>query len=353
MRAILAVTDTKAVCLCVQPLKDGNYRIVAQAEQGFSPIRRNKPLSGFGIRAAVQHAVAAAQKQAGKRFAGVHVGVPGAFCQTAVTGEGKGEGADGGSPNDHLYGDKHYELIDQYPLHGGQNAMILARRDFTAEINAALDATRHRASGFYPQTRTLAAYLIPPIARESVAILLDIGYYHSDICIHNGDGQVFSVGLYLGGGHVTGDLAQIFDLEPALAEQLKRQFAFGIRMEKGTMDYVRMPDGRLKGFLHETVEEVIVARTEEICALIGDSLLHSGIDFTNRTRVYLAGEGVRGVPGTREFFASRLGYAIEAQPIALSDGTTRVEPHARALAEFVMHNLPDNAKKRPRLFGRF
>lgn len=348
MQAILTVTDTKAVCLCVTVLKDGHYRIEAQSEEAFSPIRRNKPVLGLGIRTAVQKAVALAQKQAGKRIEQVHTGVPGAFCQTLVLFEGHED--DEASLNGYLYGDQRYELIERYRLRGRQTVMILALRDYTAEMNAALKALHLKPGAFYAQTQALGIYLIPRSMREQVAILLDIGYYHSDICVFMGEGQVFSAGMFLGGGHITSDLTQILELEPSIAEQLKRQFAFGIRMDEGAMAYIRMPDGKLASFEHSLVEDVITARMDETCALIRETLEHSRVEFTDMTRVYLSGEGIRGMQGMREYFGSRLGFAVEALPLEINDGITRQDPIAIALCELVMRTAKAQTKKFPRPF---
>ena len=350
MQAILTVTDTKVVCLCVVMRKDGHYHIETQTEEVFSPIRRNKPVTGLGIRYAVQRALSRAQKQAGKRIDEVHVGVPGAFCQTVV--ENAFEQDEDGH-DEYLYGDQRYELIDKYDIRGHKTVMILSLRAYTNEITSALDAMHLCLRSLYVQTKILGLYLMPRSAQEQVAILLDMGYYHSDICVFTGEGQVYSASMYLGGAHVTADLSQILELEMPLAEKLKRQFAFGIRMEKDTMDYVRMPDGRLQSFSHELVENIITARVDEVCELIVQTLEHSTVAMNGQTRIFLLGEGIRGLAGIREYIGSRLGYATEGLPIAISDGTTQMEPLSISLLEHVMSNTADKQKRRLRFFGRF
>ncbi len=349
MQAILAVTDMKVICLYSSIQKDGHYSVDAYIEEGFMPIRRNRPVSGYGIRNAVERAMKKAHDAAGRRVAEVYVGVPGAFCQTLVFNEMQGEPEQGG-----LYGDQDYELIEKLTLRNRNTAMILGLRSYVAEIGAGLGAVHMRPKALYSQTQALGKYLIPRSARENVAILLDIGYYHSDICVFTGDGQIFSAGLFLGGGHVTSDLAQILEIEMPFAEQLKRQCAFGIRMEEGTMDYVRLPDGKLQPFSHAQVESIITARLEEICDLIRETLRASRIPFTDKTRIYLLGEGVRGIQGVRDFIGTKLGFSVEGLPIEITDGITRMEPVAISLLELLMEK-PANKSFRNRLqpFSRF
>ena len=349
MQAVLAVTDSKAICLYSSIQKDGHYAVDAYVEQSFQPIRRNRPVSSYGIRNAVERAMRKANETAGKRATEVHVGVPGAFSQTIVFNEMQGEPEQGG-----LYGDHDYELIEKQTLRNRDTAMILGLRTYVAEIEAGLGAVHMRPKALYSQTQALGKYLIPRSARENVAILLDIGYYHSDICVFTGDGQVFSAGMFLGGGHVSSDLSQILEIEMPFAEQLKRQYAFGIRMEEGTMDYVRLPDGKLQPFSHAQVESIILARMEEICDLLKETLRESGITLTEKTRIYLLGEGVRGIQGIRDFIGARLGFSVEGLPIEITDGITRMDPAAVSLLELLMEKPADKSfRSRLQLFGRF
>ncbi len=349
MQAFLAVTDTKAICLLASVQKDGHYAVEGYAEEYFIPIRKNRPVASYGIRNAVERVMGKTLKDVGKRVSEIHVGVPGAFCETVEFDQSQGEPENGG-----LYGDQNYELIEKYTLRNKNTVMILGRREYSAEITIGLGALHLKPFALYSQTQALGSYLIPRGVRENVAILLDIGYYHSDISVFTGDGQIFSAGMFLGGGHVASDLAQILELEQPLAEQLKRQYAFGIHMEEGTMDYVRMPDGRLQPFSHALVESIITVRMEEICDLIGQTLQDSGISFTDKSRVYLLGEGIRGIQGIREYMRSRLGLSIEGLPIEITDGITRMEPVAVSMMEYLMQKPAGKSKQnRLRPFVRF
>jgi len=349
MQAILTVTDTKVVCLCVSFTKDGQYHIEALVEEGFSPIRRNQPVSSYGIKNAVERVIAAAHKQAGQRITELHVGVPGAFCQTVLLRGGENEIEHGD-----LFGDQRYELIEKNQLRNSQTQMILGLRDYTLEVSAGLQTHRLKPKAMYAQTQVLGNYLIPRTMRERVAILLDIGYYHSDICVFTGEGQVFSAGMYLGGGHIRADLAQVLELDQPLADQLKRQFVFGLHMDAGTMDYVRMPDGKLRSYSHDMVEEIITARVDEICELIGQTLKECGIDFTDQTRVTLIGEGSRDIKGMREYIGAKLGYPVDGLPLDMTDGITRIEPVSLSLLEHILLGSVDKLRhKRLRLLNRF
>ena len=61
--------------------------------------------------------------------------------------------------------------------------------------------------------------------------MLDVGYYNIGISVFIGDALVYCETLYVGGYHIANDLAQVLKVPMEYAEQLKRQFSFGIEYD--------------------------------------------------------------------------------------------------------------------------
>lgn len=362
MIGTLTVTSSHVVCSCIHVRRDGSYSIFSEAQVAFPGIRKGRNVSGFGLQTAVAKAVEEAEEIAKGHIKELHVGVPGAFCEVQISSpapepDGFGEPA---PPESYEYMNEEFELIHRMPWphkglaqYGrGDTVSILARRDYIAEINRALDFLHMRPAAFYSQNFVEGLYIIPRSSREQVAILLNVGYYNSNICIFLGDVQIYSATLYLGGAHVASDLAYVLELDRSQAEQLTRQFAFGIQYEPDAQDYIRMADGKLCAFDHQEVEQIITSRMDEICALVGQAIEQSGFPITELTTAYLLGDGLRDLRGSREYLSAQIGIPVKGLPLAMNDGATRFETASLALLEFLLQKR-NTQPKQSRFFNRF
>lgn len=362
MIGTLTVTSSHVVCSSVDVRRDGSYCILSESQVAFPGIRKGRNVSGFGLQTAVAQAVGEAEEIAKGRIKELHVGVPGAFCEVQVSSslaqaDGYGEQT---VPQAHEYMNDTFELIHRMPWPNkglaqygrGDSISILARRDYIAEINRALDTLRMRPAAFYSQNLAEGLYIIPRSSREQVAILLNVGYYNSNICIFLGDVQIYGATLYLGGAHIASDLAYVLELDRSQAEQLTRQFAFGIHYESDAQDYIRMPDGKLSAFEHQEVEQIILSRMDEICALMGQAVEQSGFPITESTVAYLLGDGLRDLRGSREYISAQIGIPVKGLPLAINDGATRYETASLALLELLLQKRGAQTKQ-SRFFNRF
>ncbi len=364
MLAALVTTSTHVHCLCGELRKDGSYVVEGETSAAFSGLKRAKAVSSLGIKAAAVQAIERMEEHSGVRIDEVHVGVPGAYCETVLAShvpESAGEAGEQTPPSAFEYMDDQCELIHRVKVPGGLSqagrsdvASILARREFIAEMNGALAALRMRPVAYCAQNYLEGMFIIPHSARNQVAVLVNVGYYNTDVCVFMGDAQVFSATLYVGGAHVASDLSQVLEIEPAHARQLIRQFAFGIDVEPGALDYVRLEDGKLATYDHHMVQEVIMMRMEETCELIRQAVARSGVELTEKSKAYLCGEGFKDLRGSREYLAAVLQMPVEGLPLSMSDGTTRYETAALALLDYLAQQPEQKTKgNRLRRFGRF
>ena len=369
MQAAVVVTSSCAVCLCGEIRRDGSYAILSEATVPYPGLRRGRPVSSFGLQTAISEVIDIAQENTKGRIKQIYVGVPGAFCRLsinhpiAVSPNDAGEYA---PPEQHEYMSDEADLIHRLscPASGeakmGRRMMvsIMADKAYVAEINDALKHKGMRQTSLISQNYVEGLFLIPRVERDKVAVLLDIGYYNADVCVFHGDAQIYGETLYVGGAHVVSDLAQVLDIDRNYAEQLKKQFAFGIQYEPDAQDFVRLDSGKLRGFDHNMVDEIVRSRLDETCVLIRQALEDSGIAFSQAPRAYLTGDGLADVRGIREYLSSQIGFRFEALPLHMSDGATRYHTAALAMMEYIAHNDTEGPPRKSqginlgKIFGR-
>ena len=368
MIAVLSIDSRVITCLCGMAKKDGSYSVVAQATAPYTGIRKKRAISSYGFVNASSEAIEQAEEIAGKHIREIHVGVPGSFCEIDVSRPLPQSLEDAGEPalvDKALYMDNENELIHRIQMPrrpgGAQRGpdtviSILANRDYIKEMNAALAAKNARPASFISQNFAEGLFIIPQIARDNVAIMLNVGYYNIDVCVFQGDAQVFSGTLNVGGHHIVTDLAQVLEIDLKYAEQLKRQFAFGIRYDAGATDYVRMDNGKLLSLDHALVEKIIQARMDETGEFIRNAMEECGVAFTEKTKVFMTGDGLSDMRGAREYLGALIGWRIEALPIDMVDGTTRYSTTALSLFDYAMNRQVKPAEQaqtpKPNLFKK-
>ncbi|MBQ9989099.1 MAG: hypothetical protein IJP30_05115 [Clostridia bacterium] len=330
--------------------------VVSYAAVPYVGFRRGKIITSLGLRPAIAEAISQAEEIAGKRADSVVVGVPTLYTNTVpmLSADGGDDWLAPEDPENKSYQPIHYL---KYSVEGEDGpvpmmAAIMMEHAFEAEVETALRNIKLRSREFIAQSYATGMHYIPRLERQHVAILFNIGYYISDIAVFMGDAQVFSATMYVGGGHVISDLSKVLNIGTAQAEQLARQFGFGMNMREDAMDYARAEDGRLESFSHRWVDQIISARLEEICSLAKDALEVSDAPFSEENRLYLLGEGLKNIPGGKEFIASCMEIKSEGLPIAVRDGTTQYDPVSMAIFE-ILDRRTENKKQKKSLLGHF
>ncbi len=352
MDAVLVTTSSSIVCLAGHVRKDGTYVIAGQTSVPFSGIRKGKAVTSFGMSKGISDVVLKLEEQTGKRIKQLHVGVPASFCKVELISplaQHPNEAGEINPPASFEYMSDTHELIHriQVPNIGaahygrGQIASISADRTYISEVNNALDRLKMRAVSFHSQPLAEGLFVLPKPQRSAIAVLLDVGYYNIGISIFAGDALVYGETLYVGGFHVINDLCVVMDIPVEYAEQLKRQFSFGIAYEADAQDYVRSKEGKMVSFDHAKVADIIKARVEETAFLIGQGLDHAPLSFTDKSVAIMVGDGYEGIRGIREYLSAHVGLPVQGLPLSLADGSTHYE--TAALARFDALAVPTPA----------
>ena len=142
--------------------------------------------------------------------------------------------------------------------------------------------------------------------RDRTSILIDIGYLCTDVMVVEGDAIIFQKTLPVGGGHIAADIAEGLSIPMPSAEQIKRDYVYGISTI--TQSYaVSSGEGiKTETFTQEQVAAVLEPRVDEIAELIKDCITESGIKLGNWSTIYLTGGGLSLNRGGRDYLSSKL-----------------------------------------------
>ncbi|MGI5877178.1 MAG: cell division FtsA domain-containing protein [Christensenellales bacterium] len=156
-------------------------------------------------------------------------------------------------------------------------------------------------------TGRMVAESVPP---DHTVIVIDSGYFTSDLIVIRNGSVLHHENIELGGGHITSDLAVELGLSMYDAEFVKRRnpvgMATGAAPGRMAVDWsdrklsVRMDDARA----------VMERRIEELAGIVSRSLMRLGLEMGKLTDVFLTGGGVSLIRGARETISRELGVMV-------------------------------------------
>ncbi|HAT49713.1 MAG: cell division protein FtsA [Nitrospirae bacterium] len=122
---------------------------------------------------------------------------------------------------------------------------------------------------------------------------IDLGHGSTGVVVRKGDHFVHSARLPMGGRHITGDISQIFDLAPSMAERIKRSFGNpdAERLTPVTVEKKGTEAPLARHVLADPrLPQVIEARVEEILFEL-KKVIHPQLDDGSLSCIFLTGGG--------------------------------------------------------------
>jgi len=207
------------------------------------------------------------------------------------------------------------QTMEPIGLRGGMLScmvsFVVADVGFMGEISDRLQELGITVKGFLSSSLGEALMLVMPEERDSMAIMLDVGYLTSEIMAIKGDALVYHEVLSLGGGHITAELAYELELTMSMAEQIKRKYAFGAAFSGETID-VTDDDGRALRFTRQQVQGIIEPRVNELCEMVREIVAESDLKVPPKANVYLTGGGLAMMRGSREYMSAILNLPVKS-----------------------------------------
>ncbi len=154
-----------------------------------------------------------------------------------------------------------------------------------------------------------ALMLIPDQERVRPAVLIDVGYRQTDICVIEGSALTALSSIPMGGYQFASDLAFGLEVTQESAEQAKRRFVFSL--DYGDKTEILRTDTESKRVANSTIAYVIEARANELAELIREELERMNVNVEAKPVVYLSGGGLLMMRGSLEFLKKKLNLAIK------------------------------------------
>ena len=294
---------------------------------------------------AIQKSITEAETQSKRKIREINVGVPGEFTRVyAVETSVTIQGADPHVTPRHVEkifanADKQLSPVRGVVVHrspawfmvdGGKKTLepvglkgtelkalvsfVVADTFFLDDVMARLRDMNITVSGFFSSSTGEAMLYLLEEDRDRTAILIDIGYLCTDVMAVEGDAVIFQKTLPVGGGHIAADVAEGLSIPLESAEQIKREYVYGISTISQSYTVSGGEGVKTETFTQEQVAAVLEPRVDEIADMIQECINDSGIKLGSWSTIYLTGGGLILNKGGKDFLAGKLHRIIrEAQ----------------------------------------
>ena len=323
---------------------------------------------------AISASIQEAENQSHRRITEIHVGVPGEFCRVYVIESTlQLQGVDPHvTPADV---DRIFAIADEnlQPVRGiiihrspawftvddGKKTMepvgmkgstlktlvsfVVADEFFLNDINRRMQALGVEVAGFFSLPMGESLLFLPPEDRDRTAVLLDVGYLNTEIMAVEGDALVYHKVIPIGGAHITVDLTYGLEVPMAVAEQIKRNYIFG--MPGGDNIEAMLDNGRTESFERDAVARVLEPRVDEIAEEIRKNLDESGVRLGSWSNVYLTGGGLALMRGGREYLASQLERPVRAPSPKAAKLNSPIYSSSLGLMDLVFETIEQQTEK--------
>ncbi len=334
--AAIELGTSKVICAVGRKRSAGRFEVLGSGEAKYEGIKNGQWLNPSNVEDAVAKAVLFAEKRARKRIKEAFVGVPGTFCKV-VCQEGCVPVDTGQVTDMHIkmlmenaesdYDRSRYCVINSTPVYFaledgnyyidalgeittqlfGMVSMVFAKNEYIEDITQVMSSLNIKVNAFVPDVLAESMFLVPVAERDSSAVLLNIGYYDTNVTVVYGDAIVYNKTIHSGGMHIANDLALVLNMSTDMAEQIKKRYSFGLESSGAKLyDYAKQKSGKLERFAHSLVSEIIDARVEHLCMLICAALEQSPLPVARRPRVFLSGGGLSMIKGAKQMLQKHL-----------------------------------------------
>ncbi|HPF87382.1 MAG TPA: cell division FtsA domain-containing protein [Candidatus Limiplasma sp.] len=290
---------------------------------------------------AILQSVTEAESQARRKLKEINVGVPGEFTrvyvvETSVTIQGADPRV---SPKhvEKIFADADKQLspvrgvvVHRSPawfmVDGGKKTLepvgmkgselkalvsfVVADTFFLDDVMARLRDLNITVSGFFSSCTGEAMLYLLEEDRDRTAILIDIGYTCTDVMVVEGDAVIFQKSMPIGGGHIAADIAEGLKIPLASAEQIKREYVYGVSGKNQSYSVFMGEGVKHEAFTQEDVAAVLEPRVDEISDMIKTCIEESGIKTGNWSAIFLTGGGLALNRGGRDYLSGRLGKPV-------------------------------------------
>jgi cell division protein FtsA len=217
---------------------------------------------------------------------------------------------------------------------------MYVREDFVKAIEQVLVTLDIEISMSVSSQLCGALAIIPEKERVRPAILIDVGYTHTDVSLVENAALTDMRTIEIGGKHFASDLAFGLDVPLETAEQVKRRYVF-LQEPLSTTEIVRSPAGA-KRVDHAVIELILEARASELVSLLREVIKEMGVSPEASPVTYLTGGGLAMMKGGIDYLKRGLQLSIQRDTPWVVDMDTPNFTSAFAALDFVLRATSDD-----------
>ena len=303
---------------------------------------------------AIRRSIADAEEQSGVKIREINVGVPGAFTRVYATKvnialkgtdprvssadvrEAFNKAADNledipgvvihSSPAWFMV-DNSKKTLEPVGMKGREMtafiSFVVGNRYFIDDVTTRMAELGITVSGFFSTTAGEAMLYLNEQERDHTSVLIDMGYLNTEIIGVEGDAVIYHKIINAGGGDIAVALADGLDISLTSAEEIKRQFVYGIDSNDEKFEVAGADGEKQAVFTREQVKPIICKAVDDIAAEIKEAI---DVDFGglgNWSSVFMTGGGLSFNRGGKEYLSGKLGRAVQETPRR----TTKLNSH--------------------------
>lgn len=190
-------------------------------------------------------------------------------------------------------------------------SIIYGDKKFIDLFNGIVASLGFEAIEYISSPLSQCLFLLPSEKREDLALLIDIGDLTSSIAFVQGDGLYALSSFSRGGGFITNDLSQAFDLSMSEADRLKRQVVLSLKGKPTDTYELLLDNGQTIKISQNACNEVVGYRIDEMAEVISKCIKLNTRQFSSYLPVILTGSGLCLLKGGRDYLAKCLGRNVE------------------------------------------
>ncbi|OQB24629.1 MAG: Cell division protein FtsA [Firmicutes bacterium ADurb.Bin182] len=336
---VLDIGSSKIVGLNCSAEPQGNIVVHGAAIKEYKGYRHKEFLDEPELQTVIAEILEEAETDSKHRLRDITVGVPGPFLHTEISPaeiRKKNSGIVRQKDVDQLMNDslsfdqpEGYELIHSTPIEfkadgvklagppAGVRAQLLTSpvshvyvdAHFRSLVDNALASIGLQADMFVGVPLSEGLFLIPDEERLYGAVLIDVGYTHTDISLLFNAALIKCITLEVGGMHFKNDLVYGLNLLESTAENIKRRYVYSLDYQD-SIDNIRIPGGGTIKIDYSAIQYILEARTKELADMIYGELTELNM---TEAPVYLTGGGISLMRGSCEFLEKYMGIPIKVR----------------------------------------
>lgn len=310
-----------------------------------------RPYAGFSdgnwfepekLRDVIGQAIADAETNARVKVKQLYIGVPGEFStsvcnKAAISFNKKKKITDEDLDALHTQGDnftttsQDYTLINSQPIYytldderrlvqpvglssakiGGLISYVLAETRFIKLIDNIMKSLSIENFSYHSTLLAETLLLFDDVVRDRYVVLVDVGHITSNVVVARGDGVLAHYNFSLGGGHISGDLANYFNISFAKAEALKRKVGLSLNVGQEDVYEVSMSRAETQKFSALETNEIVKARLNAIAGTIDKCLQLCTYNYPDYIPYHITGGGLSYIQGAPNYISKVLKKQVE------------------------------------------